>query len=96
VIAKAPDIIIGSWCGRKFATEKVVARTGWDAVPAVIHNQLFEVKSADILQPGPACLTDGIDHLEKIIQGWAALQIEQSAVQGQEPTSVQQEQEQKT
>ena len=96
VIAKAPDIIIGSWCGRKFATEKVVARTGWDAIPAVIHNQLFEVKSADILQPGPACLTDGIDHLEKIIQGWAALQIEQSAVQGQNPTSVQQEQEQKT
>jgi len=89
VIAKAPDIIIGSWCGRKFATEKVVARTGWDAIPAVIHNQLFEVKSADILQPGPACLTDGIDHLEKIIQGWAALQIAPSAVQGEKPSAVQ-------
>ena len=55
----------------------------------MIHNQLFEVKSADILQPGPACLTDGIDHLEKIIQGWAALQIAPSAVQGEKPSAVQ-------
>jgi iron complex transport system substrate-binding protein len=51
----------------------------------VIHNQLFEVKSADILQPGPACLTDGIDHLEKIIQGWAALQIEPESAQQKHP-----------
>jgi iron complex transport system substrate-binding protein len=77
VVAKAPDIIIGSWCGRKFATHQVVARPGWDSIPAVIHHQLYEVKSADILQPGPAALTDGIDHLQRIIQEWGALQQEQ-------------------
>ncbi|MBU3648545.1 MAG: cobalamin-binding protein, partial [Limnohabitans sp.] len=60
IVERAPDIVIGSWCGKKFRAEKVAARPGWQEVPAVRHGQLFEIKSADILQPGPAALTDGL------------------------------------
>jgi len=70
IIDRAPDIIIGSWCGKKFRAEKVAARPGWQDVPAVRNHQLFEIKSADILQPGPAALTDGVAQLHRIIQQW--------------------------
>ena len=71
IIDRAPDIVIGSWCGKKFRPEKVSARTGWQDVPAVRNRQLFEIKSADILQPGPAALTDGVAQLHKIFAAWA-------------------------
>jgi iron complex transport system substrate-binding protein len=71
IVRRTPDIIIGSWCGKKFRPEKVVARPGWQDVPAVRHQQLFEIKSADILQPGPAALTDGVAQLHRIIQQWS-------------------------
>jgi iron complex transport system substrate-binding protein len=71
VIEAAPDIIIGSWCGKKFVPAKVAARPGFDAVPAVANGWLREVKSTVILQPGPAALTDGLDQLAGIIAGWA-------------------------
>ena len=71
VVARAPDIIMGSWCGRKFKPEKVVAREGWENVPAVRNQQLFEVKSPLILQPGPAALSDGLAALQSIISQWA-------------------------
>jgi iron complex transport system substrate-binding protein len=71
VIEAAPDIIVGSWCGKKFVPSKVAARPGFDAVPAVASGWLREVKSALILQPGPAALTDGLDQLAKIINEWA-------------------------
>ncbi|MBC7144860.1 MAG: cobalamin-binding protein [Thioclava marina] len=64
VIAAAPEVIVGSWCGKKFRPEKVCARPGWQDVPAVARNRLHEVKSTLILQPGPAALTDGLDALE--------------------------------
>jgi iron complex transport system substrate-binding protein len=69
VISRAPDIIIGSWCGKKFSREKVAARPGFDAIPAVRNRKLYEIKSALILQPGPAALTDGLLALENIIRG---------------------------
>ena len=69
VARRAPDIIIGSWCGRKFQPEQVAVRPGWDRIPAVQLGQLYEIKSADILSPGPA-LIDGLAHLEKIIGQW--------------------------
>lgn len=72
VIAAQPDIIIGSWCGKKFVPGKVAARPGFDAIPAVATGWLREVKSTVILQPGPACLTDGLDHLAAIMAEWAA------------------------
>ena len=73
VIRRAPDIIIGSWCGKKFRPEKVAARQGWDAIPAVQNEDIYEIKSAEILQPGPAALTDGLDQLQKIVDRWSAL-----------------------
>ncbi len=71
VIAAQPDIIIGSWCGKKFVPAKVVARPGFETVPAVATGWLREVKSTVILQPGPAALTDGLDALAVIIAEWA-------------------------
>jgi iron complex transport system substrate-binding protein len=70
VAGRRPDIVIGSWCGRKFRPEHVYGRPGWEDVPAVRHRQVFEIKSANILQPGPAALTDGLDQLRAIISGW--------------------------
>ncbi|WP_114238666.1 cobalamin-binding protein [Dyella sp. C9] len=70
VVAKAPDIILGSWCGKRFRPEKVVAREGWDAIPAVRAGELHEIKSPIILQPGPAALTDGLDALHAIFAAW--------------------------
>jgi iron complex transport system substrate-binding protein len=71
VIAARPDIIVGSWCGKKFVASKVAARPGFSQVPAVASGWLREVKSALILQPGPAALTDGLDALSVIFAGWA-------------------------
>ena len=70
VVRRAPDIIVGSWCGKKFRPEQVAARTGWQDVPAVRDGQLFEVKSPEILQPGPAALTDGAEALHRIVMNW--------------------------
>jgi iron complex transport system substrate-binding protein len=71
IIRRNPDIVIGSWCGKKFRPEKVAARPGWHDVNAVKNAQLFEIKSADILQPGPAALTDGVEQLHRIVMDWA-------------------------
>ena len=71
IVRRNPDIIVGSWCGKKFRPEKVAARDGWQDVDAVRNKQLFEIKSADILQPGPAALTDGVAQLHRIVMAWA-------------------------
>jgi iron complex transport system substrate-binding protein len=65
-------MVLGSWCGKKFRPERVAARPGWEAVPAVRDGQLFEIKSADILQPGPAALTDGVERMHRLILDWSA------------------------
>lgn len=70
IVRRNPDIIIGSWCGKKFRPETVAARAGWADVNAVKNGQIFEVKSPLILQPGPAALTDGLAALHDIMQGW--------------------------
>ena len=67
---RRPDLILGSWCGKKFNPESVAARAGWQSVPAVIRGELHEIKSAIILQPGPAALTEGIDEVHRIIDAW--------------------------
>jgi iron complex transport system substrate-binding protein len=74
VVRRAPDIILGSWCGKRFRPEKVAARPGWDAIPAVHHGDLHEIKSPIILQPGPAALFDGLDAMHAIIAAWATRQ----------------------
>jgi iron complex transport system substrate-binding protein len=72
LVAAAPDIIIGSWCGKKFVPAKLAARPGFAAIPAVRDGWLREIKSPLILQPGPAALTDGLDALVAIISDWSA------------------------
>ena len=71
IVRRNPDIIFGSWCGKKFRPEKVAARTGWQDVNAVKNDRIFEIKSPNILQPGPAALTDGVMQLHEIIQRWS-------------------------
>ncbi|HYW02529.1 MAG TPA: ABC transporter substrate-binding protein [Gammaproteobacteria bacterium] len=70
VTRRAPDIIVGSWCGKKFRPGRVRARPGWESIPAVRSGNLHEVKSSEILQPGPAALTDGVRALHEIIRRW--------------------------
>jgi iron complex transport system substrate-binding protein len=72
VIRRAPEIIIGSWCGKKFRPESLHERAGWDAIPAVRTGQVVEIKSADILAPGPSALTHGLRQLSAIIAAWHA------------------------
>jgi iron complex transport system substrate-binding protein len=71
VVSRQPEIIIGSWCGKMFKPEKVKARDGWGKIEAVRENRLHEVKSAEILQPGPAALTVGVKKIHEIIMAWA-------------------------
>ncbi len=72
VVRRSPDIIIGSWCGKKFRPEQVAARPEWQTISAVRNNDLYEIKSPLILQPGPAALTDGLDQLVAIVDKWVA------------------------
>jgi iron complex transport system substrate-binding protein len=71
VLERRPEIIVGSWCGKRFRPERVAARPGLHDVPAVAAGRVYELKSSLILQPGPAALTDGLDALAKIIGRWA-------------------------
>ena len=70
VVARAPDMVIGSWCGKKFRPEQVAGRPGWSAVPAVRDGELHEIKSAAILQPGPAALMDGVEQMHRLCARW--------------------------
>ena len=70
VVRRSPDIILGSWCGKKFRPDTVAARAGWEHVPAVARRQLHEIKSSIILQPGPAALTDGVRAIQKVMLEW--------------------------
>jgi iron complex transport system substrate-binding protein len=71
VVRRAPDIMLASWCGKRFRPERVHARPGWDCVPALRDAELHEIKSPIILQPGPAALTDGLDAIHRIVRQWA-------------------------
>jgi iron complex transport system substrate-binding protein len=70
---RAPDLIFGSWCGKKFRPQSVAARSGWSGLPAVRDGHLYEIKSSIILQPGPAALTDGLRELHAHIARWAGV-----------------------
>ncbi|MDI1363132.1 cobalamin-binding protein [Methylotenera sp.] len=74
VVERQPDIIIGSWCGKKFQPEQVMTRKGWEDLPAVKHGFVREIKSADILQPGPSLITHGLKQIQAIIQEWQIFQ----------------------
>ncbi len=70
VIKRNPDIILASWCGKKFRKDRLVSREHWNSINAVMNEQIFEIKSEIILQPGPAALTEGIDQIASIIENW--------------------------
>ena len=74
VVRRAPDVILGSWCGKRFRPEQVASRAGWQAVPAVRDGELHEIKSPLILQPGPAALTDGLDAVHRVLRQWSERQ----------------------
>ena len=71
VVRRSPDIIFGSWCGRKFQKDKLISRPGWSEIPAVRTGDIYEIKSPVILQPGPAALTEGVAQIHEVISGWA-------------------------
>lgn len=81
VVSRRPDVMLGSWCGKKFRPERVAARPGWQDLPAVRENRLYEIKSADILQPGPAALTDGVRRIHELLRdsGCRAARTQSSA-----------------
>ncbi len=70
VVRRMPDIIIGSWCGKKFQPDALCRRPGWDAIPAVRQGMVAEIKSADILAPGPSAITEGLMQIEALIARW--------------------------
>ena len=76
VTRRAPDIIIGSWCGKKFQADSLTARAGWDAIPALRNNMVFEIKSPDILSPGPSVITEGLQQISAMIARWHAMQTQ--------------------
>jgi iron complex transport system substrate-binding protein len=69
VVRRNPDVIIASWCGKAVRTEKIASRSGWENVTAVRNGAIHEIKSAFILQPGPASLTEGLRQLHEIVSG---------------------------
>jgi iron complex transport system substrate-binding protein len=72
VVRRSPDVLVASWCGKAVRPERIRSRPGWDRVPAVQRGHIFEIKSALILQPGPAALTDGLRQLHEAISVVAA------------------------
>ena len=70
VAAAAPDVIVASWCGKPVRAERIAARAGWHDIPAVRDGHIYEIKSAYILQPGPASLTEGVAQLHRILRQW--------------------------
>jgi iron complex transport system substrate-binding protein len=71
VIGADPDVIIASWCGKPVRKDKIAARSGWERIAAVRNGAIHEIKSAYILQPGPASLTEGVRQLHEILAGIA-------------------------
>ena len=71
VVRARPDVILGSWCGKRFRPERVATRAGWQDIPAVCSGELHEINSPEILQPGPAALTDGVARMHAIFARWA-------------------------
>jgi iron complex transport system substrate-binding protein len=80
VVAQEPDLIIGSRCGKKFRSERVMMWPGFDRTPAGPHQDVYEIKSSLILQPGPAALTDGLAELQRIVERLAVRAGETSSI----------------
>ncbi len=71
VVRRRPDLLLASWCGKKYQPETVWARPGWDQLDPVQRRRAYEIPAEIILQPGPASLTDGLNTIHSIICEWA-------------------------
>jgi len=76
VARRDPEAIVASWCGKRMKKATITGRPGWDAVTAVRHDRIFEVKSTYILQPGPASLTEGVRQLHELLARVHAVDVE--------------------
>ncbi|WP_220271966.1 ABC transporter substrate-binding protein [Crenobacter cavernae] len=74
VVRRAPDIVVGSWCGKKFRPESLAERAGWEGIPALQNGHVLEIKSADILSPGPSAILRGLPQLQAAVARWRAAQ----------------------
>lgn len=72
IAQRKPDMILASWCGKKVQHDQIRFRDGWESVPAVADDEIHEIDSAIILQPGPAALTDGLNAIHSVIADWAS------------------------
>jgi iron complex transport system substrate-binding protein len=72
VVRRQPEVILASWCGKKFRPERLAARPGWSEIPAVRSGELHEIKSAEILQPGPAALSDGVRRIHSVLEAFVS------------------------
>ncbi len=72
VVARRPEIVLASWCGKPFDRARFEARPGFADLPAVTRGAVYELDPALILQPGPACLGDGLELLERLVHGAVA------------------------
>jgi len=88
VIACDPEVIIGSWCGRAVKRDWIRKRDGWEQISAIRNNHIYEVKSAYILQPGPAALTEGLRQLHAILAHVVNEQIERGLLPKEKPDAV--------
>ncbi len=76
-------MIFASWCGKKVKKSAIRSREGWSGVSAVKSDRLFEVKSTYILQPGPACLTEGVRQLHALLAHVHGLEIDPTIAPGE-------------
>jgi iron complex transport system substrate-binding protein len=67
VAERDPEVVFASWCGKKMQRSRIRQRSGWERVSAIAHDRIYEVKSTYILQPGPACLTDGVAQIHDVL-----------------------------
>jgi iron complex transport system substrate-binding protein len=78
VVERNPDVILASWCGMKVNKPLIRSRPGWDAIGAVCHGHVYEIKSAYILQPGPASLTEGVRQIHAVLAHVAGIELPDS------------------
>ncbi len=75
VIARDPEVILASWCGKKVRCETICSRPGWETTAAVRNGHVYEIPSAAILQPGPAALTEGVRQLHSVLAHVVGIEI---------------------
>jgi iron complex transport system substrate-binding protein len=85
VAARDPEVILASWCGRKVSVKQIGARPGWAETSAVRNGHVYEIKSAIILQPGPASLTEGVQQMHAILARVTGARAALSAVRNLSP-----------